>query len=54
MTTRHRNLALGLGIAVALTIVAAVPTIAGVSTWKWALAVVGGLLFFLAERRGHV
>lgn len=54
MTTRYRNLALGVAIAVALTTIAVVPTIAGVSTWKWALAVLGGVFFLLAERRSHV
>jgi hypothetical protein len=51
VTTPVRNLALGVGVAVGLATVAIVPTIAGVSTWKWVLGVLGIVLFVRAERR---
>jgi hypothetical protein len=53
MATPVRNLALGVGIAVVLAAIAIGPTIAGVSLWKWALGVLGVVLFVLAERRSR-
>jgi hypothetical protein len=53
VTTPGRNLAFGAGVAVGLAAMAVVPTIAGVSTWKWVLGVLGVALFVLAERRGR-
>ena len=50
MTTPVRNVALGAGVAVGLATVAIVPTIAGVATWKWVLAVLGLGLFGRARR----
>jgi len=44
---------LGVAFAVGLATFAIVPTIAGVSTWKWVLGVLGVVLFVLAERRGR-
>jgi hypothetical protein len=41
----------GVGVAVGLAAVGIVPTVAGVSTWKWLLGVLGLLLFVLGERR---
>jgi hypothetical protein len=53
VTTPVRNLVSGAGIAVVLAALAIVPRIAGVSTWKWALGVLGIVLFVLGERRGR-
>jgi hypothetical protein len=53
VTTPVRNLVLGGGIAAGLATLAIVPTIAGVDTWKWILAILGVVLFVLAERRGR-
>jgi hypothetical protein len=49
--TPVRNLVFGVGIAMGLATIAIVPTIAGVSTWKWLLGVLGLVLFVRAERR---
>lgn len=51
MTRPTRNLLFGIGIALVLVTMTVVPTIAGVSTWKWALGGVGLLLFIAAERQ---
>ena len=53
MTTPLRNLVIGLGTAVVLTAVAIVPTVAGISTWKLVLGLLGIALFVLAERWGR-
>jgi hypothetical protein len=53
VTTPVRNLMLGGGVAAGLAIIAIVPRIAGVDTWKWVLGVLGVVLFVLAERRGR-
>jgi hypothetical protein len=50
VTTPVRNVLLGASVAVGLATVAIVPTIAGVATWKWVLAVVGLGLFGRARR----
>jgi hypothetical protein len=50
VTIPVRNLVLGTGIAVGLASMAIVPTIAGVSTWKWVLAVLGVVLLVRARR----
>jgi hypothetical protein len=50
MTTPIGNLVGGAAAAAILAIVMFIPTIAGVSTWKWMLGLVGLLLWFLAER----
>ena len=50
VTTPVRNVVLGAGVAVGLASVAIVPTIAGVATWKWLLAVLGLVLFGRARR----
>jgi hypothetical protein len=41
----------GLLVAAAGAVVLAVPTIFGVETWKWALGVLGAVLFVAAGRR---
>jgi hypothetical protein len=51
VTTPVRNLLFGVGVAVGLATIAIVPTIAGVSTWKWLLGVMGLVLFVRGERR---
>jgi hypothetical protein len=51
VTTPVRNVVCGVGVAVVLASVGIVPTVAGVSTWKWLLGVLGLLLFVLGERR---
>ena len=38
-------------VAAAVTVVLIVPTIFGVDTWKWALGVLGAVLFVAAGRR---
>ena len=53
VTTPAQNVVFGLGVAVGLAIIAIVPTIAGVSTWKWALCVLGIVLFVFGERLGR-
>jgi hypothetical protein len=53
VTTPVRNLASGVGVAVLLAAIGIVPTIAGVSTWKWVLGILGLMLFMLGERRGR-
>jgi hypothetical protein len=50
VTTPVRNVVLGASVAVGLAAVAIVPTIAGVATWKWVLAVLGLVLFGRARR----
>jgi hypothetical protein len=50
VSTSSRNLILGASIAALLTVIAVVPTVAGISTWKWALAAVGLILFVLGGR----
>ena len=50
MTTPVRNLVSGAAAAAVLAIVMFAPSIAGVSTWKWMLGLVGLVLWFLAER----
>jgi hypothetical protein len=50
MTTPVRNLVGGAATATVLAIIMYIPTIAGVSAWKWMLGVVGLLLWLLAER----
>jgi type IV secretory pathway VirB2 component (pilin) len=52
VTNPARNLMLGGGVAAGLAIIAIVPTIAGVDTWKWALGVLGIVLFVLAATDG--
>jgi len=49
MSTPIGNLVGGAAAAAILAIVMLIPTIAGVSTWKWMLGFVGLLLWFLAE-----
>jgi hypothetical protein len=51
VTTPVRNLVFGVGVAVGLATIVIVPTIAGVSTWKWLLGVLGLVLILRAERR---
>ena len=51
MAPPNRTVVLAAVIAVTLTILAIVPSIAGVSTWKWALGVLSVVLFVLAERQ---
>jgi len=51
VTNPVRNLVFGVGVAVGLASIVIVPTIAGVSTWKWLLGVLGLVLFVRAERR---
>ena len=41
----------GVLLAAAGAVLLAVPTIFGVETWKWALGVLGALLFIAAGRR---
>jgi hypothetical protein len=41
----------GLLVAVAGAVLLTVPTIFGVETWKWALGVLGAVLFVTAGRR---
>jgi hypothetical protein len=38
-------------VAAAAAVVLVVPTILGVETWKWALGVLGAVLFVAAGRR---
>jgi len=42
---------LGLLIAAAGAVLLSVPTILGVETWKWALGVLGAVLFVAGGRR---
>jgi hypothetical protein len=51
VTTPVRNVLVGAGVAGGLATLAIVPEVAGVSTWKWALGVLGVVFFVLAERR---
>jgi hypothetical protein len=44
------RLTVGILVAVAAAVLAAVPTIAGISTWKVLLGVVGLALFIIAGR----
>jgi hypothetical protein len=48
-----KRLSLGLAVAAVPAIVVFVPTIAGVSTWKWVLGIVGLMIFMLAGRQGR-
>ena len=48
-----KRLSLALAVAAVPAIVAFVPTIAGVSTWKWVLGIVGLMIFMLAGRQGR-
>ena len=41
----------GLGIALAAAVLATVPTILGVDTWKWVLGAIGLAIFVSAGRR---
>lgn len=50
MTPPVRNLVFGGGTATLLALVMLVPSLGGVSTWKWALAAVGLVLFVFAGR----
>jgi hypothetical protein len=50
MTIPIRNLLGGVATAAILAIAIVTPTIVGVSTWKWVLAVIGLLLWFRAAR----
>ena len=50
MPSRSRTIAAGAGVAIVLAFTIAVPTIRGVSTWKYVLAAIGVLLFVLAGR----
>jgi hypothetical protein len=50
MTTHGRNLVGGSVIAAVIAILFSNATIAGVSTWKWALGLIGLILWLLAER----
>ena len=50
MPSRWRNIALGATVAILLAFTTVVPTIRGVSTWKYVLAAIGVLLFVLAGR----
>jgi uncharacterized membrane protein YeiH len=42
----------GVALATVLAVVFLVPSVSGVSTWKWVLAAVGLVLFVLAGRKG--
>jgi hypothetical protein len=53
VTPIFKRLGLALGVAAVPTIVVFVPTIAGVSTWKWVLGIVGLMIFMLAGRQGR-
>jgi len=48
-----KRLSLALAVAAVPAIVAFVPTIAGVSTWKWVLGIVGLMIFMRAGRQGR-
>jgi len=48
-----KRLSLALAVAAVPAIVVFVPTIAGVSTWKWVLGIVGVMIFVLAGRQGR-
>jgi len=48
-----KRLILALAVAAVPAIVVFVPTIAGVSTWKWVLGIVGLMIFMLAGRQGR-
>jgi hypothetical protein len=49
VATPVRNLVSGGAVAALLAIVMLVPTVAGVSTWKWVLGLVGLLVWFRAR-----
>jgi hypothetical protein len=51
MSTPARNLVFGTALAALFAVVMLVPSIGGVSTWKWILAAGGLALFVLAGRR---
>jgi hypothetical protein len=44
----------GASVAAGLATIAIVPTVAGISTWKWVLGFLGIVLFALAERQARV
>ncbi len=48
---RTRDIVGGLVIAIAIAVAIVVPSIRGISTWKYLLAVVALVLFVLAEKR---
>jgi hypothetical protein len=51
MSRAFARFCFGAGVAtLALMIIAVVPSIAGISTWKWVLAVLGFVLFVLGGR----
>jgi hypothetical protein len=50
MASPVRNLVAGTVVAVVLAALLSVPAIASISTWKWALGLLGLFLWFLAER----
>jgi hypothetical protein len=53
VTPTLKRLTLALAVAAVPTILVFVPTIAGVSTWKWVLGIVGLMIFVLAGRQGR-
>ena len=50
MASPVRNLVGGAVVAVVLAALISVPAIGSISTWKWALGLIGLFLWFLAER----
>ena len=52
MASPVRNILAGSGVAALLAVQLAVPTIAGISSWKVVLAALGVILFTLSHRRG--
>jgi hypothetical protein len=48
MASPVRNILAGSAVAALLAVLLAVPTIAGISSWKVVLAAVGAFLFFLS------
>ena len=47
-----RSIILGSCAAIVMAFTLAVPHVYGVSTWKYVLAAIGLMLFFLADRDG--
>ena len=51
MTSPLRNILLGIVVATMLALIMIVPNIGGIGTWKYVLAALGLVLWFLAEKR---
>ena len=51
MTSPLHNILLGVVVAMVLALIMIIPNIGGVGTWKYALAALGLVLWFLAEKQ---